>query len=153
MSCNGSERYFNECAHEVSANGDCSNAAILCGKSSSKRLQYYPHLWELFVKFYNNCLLSFITTIIDQPRCVSAGVPNPPDFSGYNRLNTTTNKHYRMSRCLLYRNALLERFSSARKHGLLTRSRGYSNHVAVRSEACLRLDGAVAQHACLRYGS
>ena len=40
-----------------------------------------------------NCLLSSITTILDQPRCVSAVFPNPPDFSGYNRLNTTTNKH------------------------------------------------------------
>ena len=29
-----------------------------------------------------NCLLSSITTIIDQPRCVSAVIPNPPDFSG-----------------------------------------------------------------------
>ena len=54
MSCSGSEQYFSECAHEVPANGDCGNAAMLCGKSSSKGLQYYPHLWELFVKFYNN---------------------------------------------------------------------------------------------------
>ena len=35
-----------------------------------------------------NCLLSSITTIIDQPRCVSAVIPNPPDFSGFNRLNS-----------------------------------------------------------------
>ena len=52
---------------------------------------YYPHLWELS-----------ITTIIDQPRCVSALISNPPDFSGYNRLDTTQASYVHYECCLVY---------------------------------------------------
>ena len=42
VSCSGSEKYFNECVHEVPANGVCDNAAMLGGKSSSKGLHILP---------------------------------------------------------------------------------------------------------------
>ena len=50
-------------------------------KAQVRGYVHYPHLWELFDDSYNQQL--------DQPRCVSAGVPNPPHLGAYNRFDTT----------------------------------------------------------------
>ena len=53
VTCEDSEQHFNECSHARPPNGDCTQAAISCGKSSSQCIYNFPHyplLVELFVQ-------------------------------------------------------------------------------------------------------